>query len=296
MPAYLRAFDQIKVDTLWAWWILAGMQTLLAALATELERPRPVSGQVLKHVTVTYGVEREAVGVFLSQQLAELEDYEIDLILSPLFTPTLQDQAVIAELLGPTSIPREQWPGLVRQLTERPVSAHLLTEDGQSQTVLLRDVTIERYVNRLRLDATIPEPLLRLIAAASPSGGRPLLKAIARRAIWENEARREILVRYLLADVRGEAQGVDDTVELLKLMETYAPADLPGLLSRIPHWEQVLRQEVVMASNPKPFFNERVQELHGGGRDQRSQDEARIAAKERELAFLDQLKKRLAST
>jgi hypothetical protein len=168
-----------------------------------------------------------------------------------------------------------------------------VTEDGQARSVPLRQVTIERYVHRLRLDATIPDSLFRLIAAASPPEGQPLLKAVARRAIWESDARRDILTRYLLAGIRGEMQKADDAVELLKLMETYTPADLPNLLSRIPHWEQVLRQEVTLASSPKPFFNERVQELHGGGRDQRGQDSARIVSKERELLFLDQLKKRL---
>src|SRR6185436_19687911 len=147
---------------------------------------------------------------------------------------------------------------------------------------------------------TIPDSLFKLIATL-PAAGRPLLKAVARRAIWERESRREILVRYLLADVRGNGQsgegveGAEGMLELLKLMETYEPADTASLVSRIPHWEQVLRHEVTMAVNPKPFFNERVQELHGGGRDRRGQDDVRIAAKERELAFLKQIQQRLSN-
>jgi hypothetical protein len=250
---------------------------------------------VIKHLTATYAIEREAIGTFLTQELPKLEDYEIDLILSPLFTPSLADQAVAAELLGPTAVPREQWPKLIKELAARPTCARLVGEDGQTQNVPLREVILERYVHRLRLDATIPEPLFRLLSTATPAEGRPLLKAIARRAIWENETRREILAHYLLAAVRGQANGVEDAVELLKLMETYAPIDRSSLLARIPHWEQVLRQEISMAANPKPFFNERVQELHGGGRDQRSQDDVRIAAKQRELAFLGQLKTRMAN-
>jgi hypothetical protein len=270
------------------------MQPLLATLAAQLERPRPISPQVLKHLTTTYAVEREAIGAFLAEELPKLEDYEIDLILSPLFTPALDDQAAAAELLGPTAVAREQWPALIKELVARPTCAHLVAEDGQVQIVPLREVTIERYVNRLRLDATIPEPLFRLLSTVGPPTGQPLLKAIARRAIWESEARREILTHYLLAEVRGPTNGVEDAAELLKLMETYAPDDRANLLARIPHWEQVLRHEISMAANPKPFFNERVQELHGGGRDQRSQDDARIATKQRELDFLAQLKTRLA--
>lgn len=278
------------MDTAHAGMDTAPMQELLAPLATELERVREVSPQVIKHVTATYGVERDAVGGFFEQELSKLEDYEIDLILSPLFTPTIQDQAPVAELLGRDAVARDLWPGLVHQLATRPTCARLRMEDGRIPALLLREVTIERYVHRLRLDATIPEPLFKLIEACASPEPRALLKAVARRAIWQSPPRREILVRLLLAGAGGQMSDLEDVLQLLKLMETYEPNDLPDLIARIPQWEQVLRRDITMAANPKPFFNERVQELHGGGRDQRSQDHARISAKERELAFLTQLR------
>jgi hypothetical protein len=52
----------------------------------------------------------------------------------------------------------------------------------------------------------------------------------------------------------------------------------------------VLRHEINLASGPKAFFNERVEELHGGGRDQRRQDGGNIASKEGELALLERLR------
>jgi hypothetical protein len=54
-----------------------------------------------------------------------------------------------------------------------------------------------------------------------------------------------------------------------------------------PHWQRGLQQEI--RPGAKPFFNERVEELHGGGRDQRRQDQPRVTAKESELAFLERL-------
>jgi hypothetical protein len=265
---------------------------LLATLARELERPRPLLPQVVKHLCGTYSLERDALGPFLVEELPKLEDYEIDLILSPVFTPSLRDQAVFAELLGQDAVPSEEWPGLIRHLVSRPTRSPLVTEDGQSHTVPLREVTIERYVRRLRLGATIPASLFELLSRRPPAEDRPLLKAIARRAIWESDARRDILGRYLAAAIGTEHYGPDDAVDLLKLAETYEPADTADLLRRIPHWEQVLRHEINLASNPKAFFNERVEELHGGGRDQRRQDGAE--PKQRELAFLARLKPLLA--
>jgi len=266
---------------------------LLEALVAELERPREVTAQVVNHVIGTYGVNRDSIGAFLVNEMSKVEEYEVDLILSPLFTPTLRDQSVFAELLGRDSVPKVEWSTLVQQLAARPTRAQLVTDDGQKHGVPLREAVLERYVHRLRLDATIPEPLFNLINDLPPTADRPMLKAIARRAVWEKTRRRQIFERFLTSATSDADYQLGDAVELLKLAETYEPADTDDLLTRIPHWQKVLRQEINDAAGPKPFFNERVQELHGGGRDQRRQDNSRVSAKEGEMAFLERLERQL---
>ena len=265
------------------------MTQLLETIAAGLEKPRVLLPQVIKHLVGTYGLERDALGAFLVEKLPGLEDYEIDLILSPLFTPTLAEQAVFAELLGRESIPSGQWPGLVQQLAARPTRAPILVADGETHLVALREVTIERFVHRLRLDATMPEPLFALLNSLPPFAGRSLLKAVARRAIWESEPRRQILIRALAPVGGGGDERLEDVIALLKLAETYEPRDAADLLARIPPWQQTLRHEINSVASPKPFFNERVEELHGGGRDQRRTDDGRRQSRERESAFLDRL-------
>ncbi|MBI5802063.1 MAG: hypothetical protein HZA92_15240, partial [Verrucomicrobia bacterium] len=72
---------------------------------------------------------------------------------------------------------------------------------------------------------------------------------------------------------------------------TYQPKDAADLLARIPHWQEVMKNELLSAASPKPFFAARVQELHGGGRDQRHQDGSLISGKQRELEFLGRLQR-----
>ncbi|NOS70963.1 MAG: hypothetical protein HOP33_13660 [Verrucomicrobia bacterium] len=266
------------------------MSKLLQTLSAELERPRVVSSQVAKHIADTHGVEREKLGAFLVNELPALEDYEIDLILSPLFTPTLQEQSVFAELLGRESVPAANWPELVQQLATRPTRAHLVTEDDAVHPVPLREVTIERFVHRLRLDATIPGPVFGQIEQCPEGIDRALLKAVARRAVWENPSRHDLLI----CGIASFAQHPDDLAALLKLVETYLPADTGNLLGHIPNWKQIVRQEINDAGS-KPFFNERVQDLHGGGRDQRRQDNTRVLMLEKEFRFLERLEKLLAT-
>ena len=133
---------------------------------------------------------------FLEDRLPKLEDDEHDLILSPLFTPKLSDQAVFAELLGSRSIPKTEWPALIQDLVNRPTVAHLITSERTTHAVALREVSIERYVKRLRLDGTISESMMKLIDQ-TPAADHPMLKAVARRAIWESPARGEMLERVL---------------------------------------------------------------------------------------------------
>jgi hypothetical protein len=250
-----------------------------------------LSVRVLNYIGGTYGIDHDAIGSFLVDGLPKLEDYEIDLILSPVFTPRLADQAPFAELLGRDSVPREQWPALIRELVARPTRAQLVTSDGRPHSVPLREVSIERYVHRLRLDGAISESLFKLIDRTPPAAARPLLKAVARRAAWESEPRANIFARYLTNAASRDSYRLDDAVELLNMVESYKPVDVADLLARIPPRQEVLRGQVNAGSGGKPFFSPRVQELHGGDRDQRTQDDAGMSAKENELAFLDRVQR-----
>jgi hypothetical protein len=270
------------------------VSTLIELLTVQLERPRDVTMQVANYLLGNYDVERDAVGTFLQSRLPGLEDYEHDLILSPLFTPKLADQAIFADLLGRESVGRDAWAGLIAELAARPVHGNLVTTDRKVHAITLREVTIERYVHRLRLDGSIPESLLVLLETVAPAEDWPMLKAVARRAIWENESRRGILTRYLtLAGNRGGYR-LTDAVELLNIVESYKPADAAALLAMIPPWRDGLRHEIDTANAPKPFFASAIQSEHGGDRDHRHADDRRAEAKRNEFQVLGRLEKILA--
>jgi hypothetical protein len=268
------------------------VRSLIETIAAELERPRDITNQVTKHLDGNYGVERDEIGHFLKDRLPKLEDDEHDLILSPLFTPKLADQARLAEQLGRNSVPKKDWPTLIQELAYRPTVARLVTTDKQSHPVTLREVSIERFVKRLRLDGTISETVLGLIEQTPPAD-HPMLKAIARRAVWENAGRSEMLQRLLSKSLADGTYRLTDFVDLLRLTEDYQPADAAALLARIPRWQKLLEEEIRSSGGPKPFFSQAVQQLHGGN-DQRIADEARVEAKQVELAFLERLQKILS--
>jgi hypothetical protein len=261
------------------------MTGLVETLVAELERPRNVTDQVAEYLNGYYGVDSGAIGAFLTETLSGLEDDDHDLILSPLFTPRLADQARFAGALGGESYPRKDWPALIRQLSERPVRGRFVTSDGAVHTAPLREVTLERYVHRLRLEGSIPPALMDLLERVSPEADRPTMKAVARRAIWEDEKRREILTRYL----SSAAFRLSDAIYLLEITESYKPATADHLLAMIPAWQARLQHEIDTAGDPRPFFTPQTQSEHGGDRDQRRLDEKRREDRVEELAVLNRL-------
>ena len=120
-----------------------------------------------------------------------------------------------------------------------------------------------------------------------------MLKAIARRAVWEKAGPQSILVRYLSNAIDRNSYSLEDAIELLNLVEGRKPADVPDLQARMFGWQEALRQQID-GTGARPFFHADIQLMHGGSRDQR-QDDQRASAKERELAFLKRLQQILSA-
>lgn len=270
------------------------MEALFARLVEELERPRPLGAQVIWHLTDHHDLAREDIGRFLDEQLPTLEEGDLDLLLSPLFTPKLTDQARIAEVLQDRALPDGEWPDWIRRLHQRPTLGQLLDDGGQAHRFALQPVTLERFVHRLRLDGSVGPEIAGLIRHLFTEPARPLLFAVARRAIWNTSARVEVLRRQLSAP--HEAGIVKaDALALLQLMETAEPEDAADILGRIPAWTDTLRQQIAEAGQPKMFFNEQVRYLHGGGRDQRNPAPDANVTRQAELEFLRRLRTVLAA-
>ncbi len=271
------------------------MQRFVDAIARELEKPRPLLKQVVDHASARHEVSRDEIGRFLEEEVTKLEDFELDLLFSAQFTPTLIDQAAFAGLIDEETLADSLWGKLVQQLVDRPTTAHLVTEDETTHAVALTDESIERFVKRLNLDTEIPEALANLLNTMPPEDDRNLLKAIARRPVFRDEGTREILFQFVLHVTSEDDYSLEDILLLFELIETYRPKNIEDLLNRIPNWLEVLDNELTAAGQPKPFFAERVQELHGGGRDQRRADGNLIDRKQRNKDFLTRLESILST-
>jgi len=269
---------------------LGRVDPVFERLVTELERPRPLTPQFLRHLSATYGLGRDEIGRFLDEELPRLSEEETDLALSSLFTPKLADQAIFADLLGRGSVLASEWPSWIERLLVRPTYGCLVTEQGTRHSAALRSVTLERYVYRLRLEATVPLAVFDRIRSRVSPAQRPVLLAIARRGVWTTPERQQILLEFLENAPGVPGSRPEDSEALLALMEASEPESVEDLLTRLPEWESALKLQISASRQPKPFFNLQVEELHGGGRDQRPSHPHAVASKQEELACLGRLR------
>src|SRR5262249_15077789 len=107
-------------------------------------------------------------------------------------------------------------------------------------------------------------------------------------------SRREILIRYVTNAPTRALYSVSDATGLLDLIESHKPLGVDDFLKWLPARQEVVRGQINVGSTGKPFFISRIEEMHGGERDQRRKDDSARSAKEAELAFLDRLQRVLA--
>src|SRR5207253_549806 len=76
-----------------------------------------------------------------------------DITFGPLFTPTLDERAELADLLYHWRPTAEQLQQLVTELSKEVSHTLVLLDDGSKTELSLHEVMIERFVRLLRLDA-----------------------------------------------------------------------------------------------------------------------------------------------
>src|SRR5207248_778932 len=132
-------------------------EALKSRLAALLRRPRAMKPQAQRQILQHLSEHSSSMQAFLLCAASVLEDYEIDVTFGPLFTPTLDERAELADLLYHWRPTAEQLQQLVTDLSKEVSHTLVLLDDGSKAELSLHEVMIERFVRLLRLDAG-PDP------------------------------------------------------------------------------------------------------------------------------------------
>jgi hypothetical protein len=202
---------------------------LTEQLVTDLSRPRILNQQVLMYISDHYGYPVEQLEQFVAEKVPEMDDTELDLTFSPLYTPVLQDRLTYAPLLAAEHLSKEELLSLEDELAEKSIVGYLDAGDGRQIPMPLQPVTMNRYIGRLFLDRPLPERLWTSLSQQVPQEHHPLLNTLGRDPVWQNSERQDLLDGFLQVFQARNSFHPDKVLFLTDFIRTYRPAQIEDL-------------------------------------------------------------------
>lgn len=238
------------------------------ALAREtLTRRRALTPQILGFLLAHHEVTGDDVASWLRDHLEDLESYEFDLLLSPLFTPDFAMRVRFEDALGDGCFDKTSVDALVQELASEELPMVLLHEE-ECIEVTLPEVMIERFVRMLHLDAPVPEEALAPEAAFAPLA--PEARCCLRDRVWKRPQSRALLPDLLAAAQSvGEASAgehfADYVYFLTDFVRSHRPAGLEDCLRFLDNVAEAYQKDLRKhESGSRSFFNDELKASYSG--------------------------------
>jgi len=250
-----------------------------------LTSPRSLTTQILDHLLSCHEVTVEQVTEWLRTEIARLESYELDLLLSPLFTPDLEAQLRFEELLGDGHLDAGGVEALIERLAAqalRLVAVHA----GESVEFPLPRVVIERFVRLLHLDAPLPEE-----AALLSSGFDAQVRVQLRDRAWRRLESRRLLPALLAAVCKIDREIPAYVHFLTDFVRSYRPASREECVRFLSNFAEACETDLKKyRSGERSFFNPELKAAYAG---KWKVGEDVVAAHERMIAMAGAVKQAL---
>jgi|GEM_PF-5107263 len=210
------------------------MTTFREALIEALKVPRSMSGQVFNTVTDTYACStEEEIRIFFTSKLAELEEYELDLLLSPQFTAREDEKKAFASTFGLQQFSNDTVEFLAKDIQNEKIITPITLNSGDLAECLVSDILVERYISTLNLNKTIEPEIIELIKRDVPQHFQGLLGLMSRDGLYQFEK-----YRHVYADLIGSMKAQNSfSEEILTFMvdtiRTYKPQNLSDLTEKM---------------------------------------------------------------
>ena len=278
-------------------------QKLIEMIEAELTKPRQITEQVLNHILSHYSYTLDQIDKFFNEEISKLEDYEIDILFSPIFTPKIQDKAVFSKILDEVDISEDEVDEIIKNLEAKNLKSnfYIVLKSGDKIfekrfSIQLNSVNLRRYVKLLNLDCKPSEQLSKALEVVFGNESDNA-KAILRDKFWKEQWREEFLKAYLIY-ITGHGNASFEKFEfLLKILRGNPTAsdiyEVYELISDIIQWTEV--QVNVLKSGKRQFFNELIEQFYREeGSDKRIQKEEELRERETELRYYFEIKDEIA--
>ncbi|MFN3135093.1 MAG: hypothetical protein ACK44H_05920, partial [Candidatus Kryptonium sp.] len=241
---------------------------LIDMIEAELTKPRQITEQVLDNILSHYSYTLDQIDEFFAEEIANLEDYEIDILFSPIFTPKVQDKAIFSKILDEVEIEKGEVDEIVKELEAKNLRAnfYVVLKKGNELyerrfSIPLNSVNLRRYVKLLNLDCKPSKEFSRMIDTVFRDKSDEV-KAILRDEFWKEEWREEFLKAYLAYVSNHGDASLEKFELLLKILRGNPTAsniyEIYELISDVIQWTEV--QVNVLKTGRRQFFNDMIEQ------------------------------------
>ena len=232
------------------------MQNLIDVLIKQLATPRTIPAQVLDGLTSQHQQTEATIPHYLQNTLSTLDDTEIDLLMSPAFTPTFEQRSACVTLLADQDLPAEQQKQLVSSLHSVNPQTTFNLPDGTTVTFTVPEVCLQRYVRVMQLNRPIAPAVYQQVQAQVKPDEQPTYNTLARDAAWSNRETMFLTLLPLLAQ-----QPLTMARHMTDFVRTYRPDTLSDLDRQLESYIRSCESDLNRAGEMS-FHDERLKEKY----------------------------------
>jgi hypothetical protein len=147
-------------------------------VAALLTRPRTLKPQTQRQLSHHLAEHSSTTSAFLACAAGALEEHELDILFGPVFTPTLEERAEVADVLYHWRPTPDLLARLVTDLSAEVPNAVVRLPDGSEAPLTLHEVMVDRFVRLLRLDSAPDAATAAALRDALPASLWPIAVAL----------------------------------------------------------------------------------------------------------------------
>ncbi|MBF0446633.1 MAG: hypothetical protein HQL67_00385 [Magnetococcales bacterium] len=174
----------------------------------------------------------DAIAGLSAGRVNDLEEFEIELLLSPLFTPSDLDRAACESVLSPLGLKAKEYAALQAKLCRANLTCPVVY-GVDTGSLVIPDIVIERYLKLLDLTSPVSESIIPLLETAVAEDNRNWAFSLARRPVWRNQQNRDVLLACLEKMIQNGSFSAEKLDFLTSFVRTYRPKETENLLIRL---------------------------------------------------------------
>ncbi|MEG3638900.1 hypothetical protein [Magnetococcus sp. PR-3] len=207
------------------------MEQLKATITQQLQEQRLLGLKMAGHLVAQFNVEHP-LDALDHETLAQLEEFELELLLSPLYTPDKEHCFACEPFFPEAGFTDAEQEELVKALLAQGIQGVGSFED-RTGPIDLPEIVLERYVTLLGAGRAIPEKLLTIINRVAQDDALFHARMLGRDRVWERPEALDLVCLCLEKSAEKDSFSSDKMAFLTNFIRTNRPRTLEVLLQQI---------------------------------------------------------------